>query len=513
MGSSIPFSPRRVKASEGIKLTDEQIVETMIYPFAHKFAWFSERGYLPHTYQVMFHASHFDNKIRRYRALVAGRRGGKTLSAAWEVVYYCHNPEQFHLDYKGVPSKEPLHGWVLVPDYSSSGRAALFTLRKVLRDSGLVEGVDYKENRSDMIIEFANGSIIEFKTAERPDKLVGMGLDFMWIDEGAAIPTRDAWIYSRPALSDKIGMVLVTTTPREKNWLYDLFWGPDAVASQKVGTVEYWSIHNPHFSEEEWLEARRTYPLIAFKREFMASFDSMAGKDLSGEWLKYFTFEKESEDEDVLTIPRKGDSTKYALTTYIGVDPAISLADEADRFAIALIGITEDRSTVFLLRTWAGKIPFHEQLEKLADWHRKYRPTAIGVENTAFQRVLVDQLARMDGMPNVLGIPASGKKVERIMGMSPLFQQGRVRIHANQRDFIEEWIDYDSSKRNTNDDLLDAVEISLRTAGILLPDAPDVALFGQKGPETFDDWVHRTRKARRGGRHGRPYDPEMGVEY
>lgn len=512
MALSIPFSPRRVKASDGLPVKTDEDLANLITPFTAKFAWFTQQGYVPHVYQMLFHANHFDNKLRRYRALVAGRRGGKTLSAAWEVVFYCHHPRQFHMDYKGIESDEPLHGWVLVPDYSSSGRAALFTLRKVLRDSGLIEGVDYKENRSDMIIEFSNGSIIEFKTAERPDKLVGMGLDFMWIDEGAAIPTRDAWVYSRPALSDKIGMVMVTTTPRQKNWLYDLFWGPDAIASQKVGTVEYWSIHNPHFSEEEWLEARRTYPPMEFKREFQASFDSMAGKDLSGEWLKYFTFEKDTEDDDVLVIPRKADGKKYDLNLFMGVDPAISLADEADRFAISLIGVTTDRSTVFLLRTWAGKIPFHEQLEKLADWHRKYHPQFIGVESTAYQRVLADQLSRMDGMPNVLEIPAKGKKVERIMGMSPLFQTGRVRIHPKQRDFIEEWIDYDSSKRNTNDDLLDAVEISLRTAGILLPDAPDVELFGQKGPESFEDWVWRARKRRRGGKGG-SYDPEMGDQY
>jgi predicted phage terminase large subunit-like protein len=512
MALSTPFSPRRVKASEGLPIKSDEDLIALIQPFAHKFMWFAQNGYKPHVYQILFHANHYDNKLRRYRALVAGRRGGKTLSAAWEVVYYCHHPEQFHLDYRGTVSSEPLHGWVLIPDYSSSGRAALFTLRKVLRESGLIEGTDYKENRSDMIIEFSNGSIIEFKTAERPDKLVGMGLDFMWVDEGAAIPTQDAWNYARPALSDKIGMVMATTTPRQKNWLYQIFWGPDAVASQKVGTVEYWSIHNPYFSEEEWLEARRTYPPLMFKQEFQASFDSMAGKDLSGEWLKYFTFEKETEDDNVLVIPRRGDGNKYALTTYMGVDPAISLSDDADRFAISLIGVTEDRSTVFLLKTWAGKIPFHEQLEKLADWHRKFRPSAIGVENTAFQRVLADQLARMDGMPNVLGIPADGKKVERIMGMSPLFASGRVRIHPSQRDFIEEWIDYDSSKRNTNDDLLDAVEISLRTAGILLPDAPDVSEFGQTGPESFEDWVHRNRAARRRGK-GRAFDPDMGVEY
>jgi predicted phage terminase large subunit-like protein len=500
-----------VKSIDGLPIKSEEDLLELVTPFAYKFAWFSARGYVPHSYQMLFHASHYDNKIRRYRALVAGRRGGKTVSAAWETTYYCANPAQFHRDYHGKDDTTPLHVWVLIPDYSSSGRAALYTMRRVLRESGLLEGQDYKENRSDMTIEFSNGSIIEFKTAERPDKLVGMGIDILWIDEGAAIPTQDAWNYARPALSDKIGMVYCTTTPRQKNWLYQLFWGPEAIGNEKIGTVEYWSIHNPFFSEEEWIEARRTYPPLMFKQEFMASFDSMAGKDLSGEWLRYFTFDEETNEEDTITIPRKGDTKKYALTTYIGVDPAISLSDDADKFAIALLGITEDRTSVFVLRTWSGRINFHEQLKKIADWHRKYRPQAIGVENTAYQRVLAEQLMRIEGLPNVLGIPADGKKMERIMGMSPLFMTGRVRIHRSQRDFIEEWVDYDSSKKNTHDDLLDAVEIALRTAGILLPDHPDVDLFTKKGPETFDDWVHRVRKRRRPD--GGAYDPEMGVNY
>jgi predicted phage terminase large subunit-like protein len=307
-------------------------------------------------------------------------------------------------------------------------------------------------------------------------------------------------------------MVIATTTPRGKNWLYALFFGAHAIGNQQWGSVEYRSIDNPHFAEEEWLEAKATYPPLMFKQEYMASFDSMAGKDLSGEWLRYFTFDEDTAEPDTIIIPRVGGTKKYDLTTYIGVDPAASLSDDADKFAIALVGITRDRSAGYLLNVWAGRIPFHEQLEKIADWHRKYRPQSIGVENVAYQRVLADQAARLDGMPNVYGIPAAGRKVDRIMGMSPLFQTGRIRIHRNQRNFIEEWIDFDGSKKNQHDDILDAVEIALRTAGILLPDSPDVDLFTKKGPETFDDWVHRVRRNRKRGKGG-SFDPEMGVEY
>jgi hypothetical protein len=48
-----------------------------------------------------------------------------------------------------------------------------------------------------------------------------------------------------------------------------------------------------------------------------------------------------------------------------------------------------------------------------------------------------------------------------------------VKIHERQNDFIDEWIGYDSQIRNPKDDVLDAVELALRTAGILLGPVKD----------------------------------------
>lgn len=502
-------SPRRVKSYDGLPFTTKEEAAELIAPFAPKFLWFAERGYNPHIWQMVFHASHSDDRIRRYRCLVAGRRGGKTLSAAWEVIYYAANPREFHHDVHGTDSDRPLHIWVLTPDYRSSGRAALQNIRLVLKESGLVEGVDYKENRGDLYIQFENGSLIEFKTAERPDKLVGAGIDILWIDEAALIPSQEAYDIARPALSDKIGIVICTTTPRGKNWFYKHFWG-ETSQTEEYGSVEYRSIDNPYFTAKEWQSLKRDYHPLMFKQEFMASFDSMAGKDLSGEWLRYFTFEKSSSDPDVAVIPRKEeDPSKYDLETFIGVDPAVSLSDEADRFAIAMIGVTPDKSQAFLLRIWAGRIPFHEQLEKIDEWQRLYKPQYIGVESVAYQRVLAEQAMRLPSMPNVLAIFAPGKKFERIMAMSPIFRVGKMRINEKMhRDFIEEWVDYDSSLKNTNDDCLDAVEIALRVAGVMLPGAPGEELFSER-PQTLEE----VARYRRNSLRGEAFDPDMGSEY
>jgi hypothetical protein len=72
---------------------------------------------------------------------------------------------------------------------------------------------------------------------------------------------------------------------------------------------------------------------------------------------------------------------------------------------------------------------------------------------------------------------AKGQKNDRIITMSSLFKIGKVRVHASQNDFIEQWINFDGGKKNQRDDLLDAVEIAIGVAGVLLPSMPHAANF------------------------------------
>jgi len=462
-------------------------------------AWFVSKGYEPHLYQILFHAMRTGDELTRFRNLVAGRRGGKTLSAAWETLFYALFPEVFHWHAHQQVKDTPLWIWIVTADYSA-GRPALLTFRQVLDQAGLVAGVDYKENRGLRYFEFANGTLVEFKTADNPESLRGSGLDILWLDEAAFIPNNEAWLRLRPALSDKLGLSITTTTPKGKNWLYEEFWTGPSVTNPKVGSVEYVSIDSPYFHVEEWEEAARTYHPIMFKQEYMASFEAHVGLDLHGEWLHYY----ESSDLPV----REDDPTKYDLQLFIGVDPAVSLAETADRFSMALIGVSNDNRYVYLLEQYAGRIDFPDQVQLIEEWHRKYRPQLIGVENVAYQNSLIQQLMRLSSFPPVIGQPAKGKKFERILAMSPLFKMGRVLVRADHRDFIEEWINYDSSLKNPNDDCLDAVEIALRTAGILLPDLAPVGLFTNNGPAAdLDELAQRNLP---GSKQNQRVDEHMG---
>ena len=447
------------KAREGVQLGKEDIAER-ITPFVSKYAWFLSNGYVPHYWQTLFHTMRNGEKLCRFRHLVAGRRGGKTLSAAWEVVFYALHPTQFHLDAHGVEKDDPLHIWVLTKDYPT-GMAALMAVRLVLKAAGLTHGVEYKENRGNRWFEFENGSFLQFKTADDPESLRGAGLDLLWMDEAAFITDARPWEVTRPALADKVGLVVSSTTPSGKNWFYDEFWNVKSLENPDVGRVEYWSIDNPYFPKVEWDALIESYHPLLFKQEFCAAFDSMAGKELHGDWLHYY----QSED-----IPRvKDDPKKLDLDIFIGIDPAISLSDSADKFAMCVIGITKDGVQAFILDTWLGRIPFPEQLEMIQLWHQKWRPKIIGIESNVYQVALVQQSIRLPNLPPIIPVLGRGKKTERILSMSSVFRIGKVKIRKDMNDFIDQWLDYDSQIKNPKDDLLDAAEIAIKLAGALLP--------------------------------------------
>lgn len=428
-----------------------------ISKYGTKLAYFASNGYTPHYYQLLFHtADQKDGNTVRFRHLAAGRRGGKTLSACWEVGYYLTFPERFWAECHGIDGKDdPLWAYALTENYKRL-IPAYRAFKATLIQAGLVAGRDFKEYKGDKYFEFPDGSLIEFRSADEPDSLRGAGLDILWMDESAFIRTGDAWNVVRPALADKRGIVISTTTPNQRNWYWEEFWQGQVLEADDQFRVAYWSLDNVvGFPEDEWLTVKKSMHPLLFAQEFMADFDAMKGNALDASWLHYYS---------------NADIDLADLDIYIGVDPAISLNDKADRFVITAIGVNRTNGKTYLIDQWAGRIMFPEQIEMINDWYLRFQPILVGVENVAYQAALAQQLSRLPDIIPVMEVQAKGKKFERILAMSPLFKAERVYIQKSHVDFIDEWMDYDpEGTKNTKDDCLDSMEIALRTAGVLLP--------------------------------------------
>jgi phage terminase large subunit-like protein len=480
-----------------------------------KFWWFAKHGYQPHVYQALFHgAADEERQLTQFRHLVAGRRGGKTLSAAWEVLFYAMNPREFHRDAHGTESDRPLWIWILAKDYPS-GFPSLATLLDVMGQAKLVKGRDYQYNKTERRIEFTeSGTIVQFKTADNPQSLRGAGLDILWIDEAAFIEDDEAWLVTAPALADKLGLVITTTTPHGKNWFWKEFFQGDALTDPAQFRVEYTSIDNPYFPRRSWEYYRRRYHPIMFRQEFLASFDAFTGIALQGDWLKYWTSGAPDVQNGEITIKPyfQEDSGTYKLRIFLGIDPAISQSDNADHFAMAVLGITDDNSQAFLIDYFVGRLTFPEQLDKIREWHQQWRPQMIGIESNAYQHALAQMAYRLEGLPPIVPVFSKGTKNERILAMSPVFKTGQVRIRRSMPEFIDQWVNFNPARKNQEDDLLDAVEIALGTAGVLLPRAPYAAAV-EDAPKNVDDEARQMIRKLKDKQDGKQWDPELGTEF
>ena len=72
-------------------------------------------------------------------------------------------------------------------------------------------------------------------------------------------------------------------------------------------------------------------------------------------------------------------------------------------------------------------------------------------------------------------------------------------------DFIDQWVSFDPDAKNQKDDLLDAVEIALGVANVLLPGMPDIV-------DSIDNSLeaHAAQMIAQAKRKKEIYDPELG---
>lgn len=143
------------------------------------------------------------------RVLVAARQVGKSYLAVFLLLEVA----------LGQPGS---YSVLLTPTYLHA-RPAIDTMRQVCAH---LPGAEWREQQKRMT--FANGSIWQVFSADRPNAVRGPKLDgILWVDE-AAFLRKDSWTAALGALSSaKTPRKLLTTSPMGKNWVYDEFVSKD----------------------------------------------------------------------------------------------------------------------------------------------------------------------------------------------------------------------------------------------------------------------------------------------
>lgn len=223
----------------------------------------------------------------RFKLARAGRRGAKSYTGAkafWANVWEHDWPVWSKVPYnpgaarRGTSTwwkrRPRMHYWVVADTYDLLEEPRRYLLQFLPHE--LIDHYDSGKNQLWLVGDI----LVEFKTVHDPSKKVGSGLNGMWIEEAARVRS-DAWgLYLRPALADKQGWAILTTTPMGNDWTYAEIEKLAREGHREYSCHEWKSIDNircPGLAAEVEL-ARATLPPEYFEREWEASRQAFIGQ-------------------------------------------------------------------------------------------------------------------------------------------------------------------------------------------------------------------------------------------
>ncbi len=226
-------------------------------PVEFRFKVFKAIGYTPHKFQEKVHRCG-----KKIRAVAAAARIGKTYLASREIIARIHYPT-------------PQMIWCVGPTYALAEKVfrEVWNYLHTPRIKKILPIV--RHQRQNMLIELFNGTIIEGKSTDNEDSLLGEGVDFMVIDEASRVAddvfTR--YLETRTLTSD--GDMLIISTPCGKNSRFHQYYlegkDPD---NPKVASFHGTLFDNPLIPDSaiEYARERELTDPIGYRQEYLGEF-------------------------------------------------------------------------------------------------------------------------------------------------------------------------------------------------------------------------------------------------
>ena len=192
----------------------------------------------------------------RMKVLPCGRRLGKSNMEAHELIPYAFLARK-RANWLKAEGKR-MEYWIVGPEYADSEKAfrVFYDKCKKLGMPFDKPGTYYSVQTGDMVVSLWDGAfILQAKSENRPNSLVGEALSGVILDEAAKMKkiTWDQLI--RPTLADFGGWAIFTSTPEGKNWFYKLYM--DSIKPNNEGwngfRIPSWK--NPHVFRKPTVDA------------------------------------------------------------------------------------------------------------------------------------------------------------------------------------------------------------------------------------------------------------------
>ena len=204
----------------------------------------------------------------RFRVVVAGRRFGKSFLSGAELINAAIGVNKV----TGEQYKKQ-HVVYIAPTF----QMCKGIMWQWLKEHAPREYIK-KQNETDLIMLFKNGSTIQLRSADNFDSLRGLSLSFVVMDEVADIKP-EAWSQVvRPALSDQEGGALFIGTPKARNHFYDWFLMGNNPKRPTWSSFTFTTLDGGNVSANEVEEAKLDLSAREFRQEYEASFESMSNR-------------------------------------------------------------------------------------------------------------------------------------------------------------------------------------------------------------------------------------------
>ena len=228
------------------------------------------QGFTPHTKQREM-INQIITSPSKYHVACVGRQFGKSLMAINLSLYWMIN-------------NGPCKVLWIAPTYSQTSKVQK-EIMQAIGASNIVKNCNYSEN----YITLNNGSEIIFRSAEKYDNIRGMTVEYGILDE-ASFMKEDAWKEAiRPVFMVKGKKVLFISTPKGKNWFYELFQLAKSSDYSQYTAYTGSSYDTPYIDGLEIEDAKKTLPENVFQQEYLAKFIDSGGEVFTGLDKNQFT--------------------------------------------------------------------------------------------------------------------------------------------------------------------------------------------------------------------------------
>ena len=287
---------------------------------------------------------------------------------------------------------KPLHGQpfcamgVFLP-VNKQAKMVFNRTRKILQK---YDGFDF--NKTELSIRFPNGSTIQYWTSEN-DNCRGNTYDYLFADEACFIKG-ELWYEAiiqtvLISLSKKKGKVLLTSTPKEKNWFYDYF-----VQSKKnYKSIKFTSEESQLQSKEVLEDIKRITPISTWRNEYLAEFVDGA--------LSTFDVDRATKIEP------------SEISNYTAIVAGIDWGIENDYTVLTLINSNKE---CFYVRKWR-KIPWDEIISEIIKDLRTHGSPVCYAEKNGIGNMPTAELKRLYGSVKPV-VTTADSKTKMIMKLA-----------------------------------------------------------------------------------------------